>query len=545
MHQVETVHQRGFIPVKSNHAGRQIVAAWVLNDQLLDPTQNPSLLEAERFADGNRNNVRVVLVESLQHFKALPYHKKRLTLILSAGRHYAHELRSLGWQVDCISAETYYQGLIQHRQKHAWRRLVWMEAAERPTARLQKELHDYLDETSIDILPNSQFYWPHTEFAKPTSKKIVMENFYRTMRKKFNLLMNADMSPIGGQWNYDAENRKSLPKSIKPPIPHKFEPDAVTREVIRDVETRFPDHIGSTANFDLPVDRAGTQAAFQDFLERRLSDFGAFEDAMSSRSGTLWHSVMSPLMNLGLIDALEMCKAAELHFKNGLAPLNSVEGFIRQIIGWREFMHWQYHRTPDLRSQNGWDHDIPVPQFFWDGQTDLKCLHTTITRLIETGYNHHIERLMLLCNFAMLVGLQPEAVANWFLTMYVDSHDWVVLPNVIGMGLNADQGQIATKPYIASASYINKMSDHCSGCAFNPKLRTGPQACPFNKLYWNFLIKHEKALRSNPRMGPNVLGLKHLSNDERQIVRQEALEFIESMIPYDSAPFQPDDSCDN
>jgi len=528
-----------------DHADRHIVAAWILNDQLLDPVQNPTLLEAERLAGGIRQHVRVVLVESLQHFKALPYHKKRLTLILSAGRHYAEELRSQGWQVDCISARTYYQGLTQHRQKHGWRRLVTMEAAEKPTARLQKELHDYLDETLIDILPNSQFYWPLTEFASPTPKKIIMENFYRTMRRKFNLLMNPDMTPIGGEWNYDAENRKPLPKAIQPPEPLHFKPDEITRECISEINCNYPDHVGTTDHFNLPVDRIQTKAAFQDFLDHRLGNFGPYEDAMSSRSGSLWHSVMSPLMNLGLIDALEMCRSAELHFNNGLAPLNSVEGFIRQIIGWREFMHWQYHRTPDLRSQNGWHHDIPVPQFFWDGKTDLKCLHTTISRLIETGFNHHIERLMLLCNFAMLVGLQPEAVANWFLTMYVDSHDWVVLPNVIGMGLNADDGRIATKPYIASAAYIHKMSDHCAGCQFNPKLRTGPQACPFNKLYWNFLISHEKQLRSNPRMGPNVLGLKHLSNDERQIIQSEASQFIDSLIPYDSISFQPDDTCDN
>ena len=527
----------------TNATGGTTIAAWILNDQLLDPAQHPTLVEAERLADGRRENVLVVLVESRRHFKALPYHKKRLTLIISAGRHYAQELSSQGWQVDCISAESFYLGLLQHKQKHAWQTLVTMQAAERPTCKLQGELRAGFNDTAIQILPNSQFYWPLTEYAKPSSKKVVMENFYRTMRKKFNLLMDADMTPVGGEWNYDAENRKPLPKAVRPPEALKFEPDEITTQVSDEVNAKYSEHIGSTENFHLPVSRKHATAAFQDFLNHRLADFGPFEDAMSIKSGTLWHSVMSPLMNLGLIDAMHMCRAAELQFQKGLAPLNSVEGFIRQIIGWREFMHWQYARSPELRAQNGWGHHRPTPQFWWDGQTGMQCLRTIITRLIDTGFNHHIERLMVLCNFATLAGIQPEAVADWFLTMYVDSHDWVVLPNVIGMGLNADDGQIATKPYIASAAYINKMSDFCSGCSYNPKVRTGPQACPFNTLYWNFLITHEKQLRSNPRMGPNVLGLKYLTADERLVVQNEAEQFLKTLIPYDSIHFQPDDSC--
>jgi deoxyribodipyrimidine photolyase-related protein len=352
------------------------------------------------------------------------------------------------------------------------------------------------------------------------------------MRRRTGYLMDGD-EPVGGRWNLDAENRKRLPKAIAiPPVP-RFEPDAITRRVMKEVEeSGFG--VGSVEGFALPVTHDEAQQAFDDFLRHRLESFGPYEDAMSRSEGVLFHSLLSPQMNLGLLDPLAMARAVEAEYRAGRVPLNSAEGFIRQVIGWREFMAWQYHRQmPALRRTNSWKAERPLPRFFWDGQTDLACLRAVIGRLIDSGYTHHIERLMILCNFATLAGINPRAVADWFLTFYVDSHDWVVLPNVIGMGLNADDGLTATKPYIASASYINRMGDFCGDCPYRPDRRVGPDACPINALYWNFLIDHEATLRANPRLGPAVLGLKRLDDAERARIRAEATDFLASLEPYE------------
>ncbi|MBI1322024.1 cryptochrome/photolyase family protein [bacterium] len=517
------------------------VAVWILPDQLLPPAEHPAIRAALDYVEGNTPRVRIVIVESHRHFTALPYHRKRLTLILSATRHYAEELRSAGFSVDIVHADNFSEGLRTHWRKYRWNCLFTMEGLEWPTVEMQRSLAERADGETIRLVPNSQFLWPGTELARPKSRNVIQENFYRTMRRKFGLLMEPDGSPAGDRWNFDAENRRPLPRGAEfPPIP-RFEPDAITRQVMTEVDERFPDAVGSTEGFALPVTRQDAQAAFADFLENRLADFGPFEDAMSRENGTLWHSQLSPAMNLGLIDALEMCRTAERAYREGRAPLPSVEGFIRQIIGWREFVHWQYVRQGNaLRHANGWSHTRPTPRFWWDGQTEMACMKSILGRLHASAMNHHIERLMVLCNFAMLAGIDPEAVANWFLVWYADSHDWVVLPNVIGMGLNADGGKTATKPYIASAAYINKMSDFCSGCEFDPKIRTGPKACPFNILYWNFLITHEPKLRANPRMGPNVLGLRHLKPDERDVIQHEAREFLEKLEPWDDPVYSPD-----
>ncbi|MFN3983294.1 MAG: cryptochrome/photolyase family protein, partial [Caldilinea sp.] len=230
---------------------------------------------------------------------------------------------------------------------------------------------------------------------------------------------------------------------------------------------------------------------------------------------------------------LEMAARAEQAYHDGVAPLASVEGFIRQIIGWREYIYWQYwQQMPGLLHANGWQHIRAMPQLFWDGDTDMNCLKHVVARVIESGYSHHIERLMVICNFCMLAGVDPAAVNAWFLSFYVDAYEWVVTPNVIGMGLNADGGRTATKPYIASANYINKMSDYCVGCCFDPKIRSGEGACPFNVLYWNFLLEHEETLRANPRFGPAVLGLKHLAPGERSEIQRQAVRFLDNLPLY-------------
>jgi deoxyribodipyrimidine photolyase-related protein len=293
------------------------------------------------------------------------------------------------------------------------------------------------------------------------------------------------------------------------------------------VEARCPDAIGSTEGFDLPVTRAEALRALEEFVAHRLPEFGPFEDAMSAEHGVLFHSLLSPLLNLGLLEPLELCAAAVAAYNAGLAPISSVEGFVRQVIGWREYIYYRYWELmPGLSEANAWGAERPLPAWYWSGTTRMRCLRHAIERVLRDGYSHHIERLMLLCNFAMLAGVQPQELNAWFLECYIDAYDWVVTPNVIGMGLNADGGIVATKPYIGSASYINKMSDYCRGCDYDQTARTGERACPFNTLYWNFLLRHEGRLRANPRLGPAVLGLARLSDSERTAVQEHAATLL-------------------
>jgi deoxyribodipyrimidine photolyase-related protein len=288
--------------------------------------------------------------------------------------------------------------------------------------------------------------------------------------------------------------------------------------------------VGMVDGFGLAVTRAQALTAFNDFLANRLASFGPYEDAMSSQHPVLYHSKLSPYLNIGLLEPLELIEAVQAAYHQDRAPINSVEGFVRQVLGWREYIYWQYWRLmPDLSEGNAWHAERTLPHFFWDGQTEMNCLRHAISRALESGYNHHIERLMLICNFCLLAGIHPAAVNEWFLSAYVDAYEWVMVPNVIGMGLNADGGLIATKPYIASANYINRMSNYCQPCRYDRRQRSGADACPFNYLYWSFLLKHEATLRANPRMGRNVLGLRHLEEDERKAVRQQALSFLEEL----------------
>lgn len=500
------------------------VSVWILADQLTP--EHPALRQA--VAEVGQAAVRVVLVESRATLTRLPFHRKRQVLLLAAGRHFAAELEALGYTVDRIAAEDSLDGLRQHVERHRPTRLLTMAAAEHHVrVKQQTNLASSLG-VPVEVVPNTMFLVGQFDpIPKPDpGRRYVMENFYRAMRKRFDLLLEPDGQPSGGAWNFDAENRKPLPRGLKvPPVP-RFEPDAITRQVMAEVEASGHG-VGSVEGFELAVTRAQAGAAFADFLIHRLPSFGPYEDAMSRTHGVLFHSVLSPQMNLGLLEPLAMAQAAEAEYRAGRAPLNSVEGFVRQIVGWREFIYWQYHRQmPGLRTANGWGMTRPLPRFFWDAQTDLACLQHVIERLLASGYTHHIERLMVLCNFALLAGIDPAAVADWFLSLYVDAHDWVVVPNVIGMGLNADGGLTATKPYIASAAYLSKMGDFCPACRYDPKARTGDTACPFNALYWNFLIEHEATLRANPRLGPAVLGLNRIDADGRAALQAQARGFL-------------------
>lgn len=527
------------------------VSAWLLGDQL---TFDHLALAAAEAAAG-KEQMRVVLIESTARIRQLPYQRKKLVLLLSAMRHFAEALRGQGYHVDYLRAESFAAGLRQHVASWQPERIFCMAASEFDTRRWQEGALATEVGISVTVLPNTQFLvgssqspWPHPprpardeEPPPPRTspyegegerRRVVMETFYRAMRRRFGVLMTPDGEPVGGRWNFDAENRKPLPKGIKPPKPVAFPPDAITRQVMAEVDAAGHG-VGTAAGFDLAVTHAQAAAALDDFIRQRLPLFGPYEDAMSAGHDVLYHSALSPYVNIGLLSPTQMIRAAEDAYRAGGAPINSVEGFVRQVLGWREYIYWQYWRLmPGLRTANSWSASRPMPAMFWDGETEMRCIRHVVRRVLATGYSHHIERLMIVCNFCLLAGVDPAAVAEWFLACYVDAYDWVVLPNVIGMGLNADGGQTATKPYIASANYINKMSDYCAGCRFDPRRRTGPDACPYNFLYWNFLIEHEAALRANPRLGPAVLGLSRVGETERAEIRQEAEGFLEGLRYY-------------
>jgi deoxyribodipyrimidine photolyase-related protein len=446
-------------------------------------------------------------------------------------RHYVAELREQGYVVDYIRAPTFLEGLKKHIAAQHPSRLFTMQASEWHGRTFQQTQLARALGIPTTVLPNSQFlvgrFDPYPS-AKP-GKRVVMEHFYRRMRRHFDILMTADGGPVGGLWNYDSENRRPLPRGAQPPPPPVFSPDATTREVMGEIEATGHG-VGTVSGFGLGVNRKQALSTFEDFLANRLAEFGPYQDAMSSQHTTLYHSLLSPYLNIGLLEPLELIGAVERAYYRGQSHINSTEGFVRQVLGWREYIYWQYWRLmPGLMESNAWDAQRPLPQFFWQGDTEMNCLRRVILRAIEVGYNHHIERLMLLCNFCLLAGIQPAAVNDWFLSCYVDAYEWVMAPNVLGMGLNADGGVIATKPYIASANYVNRMSDYCRGCRYDHKQRTGADACPFNLLYWSFLLEHESTLRASPRLGRNVLGLRYLGEDERSAVRRQALSFLDEL----------------
>lgn len=506
---------------------RASVAVWIPGDQLLP--DHPAIRAAE--SECGRDSIEIVIVESLARRNRLPYHRWKSVLLLSAMRHYADELRRNGYRVEYRQAPSIGSGLSSYisdlgRSKPS--KIYTMAASEYAARQFQHEKLPALLGLPVEILPNTQFL---SEMFRPDAggKRVVMENFYREMRRHFTVLLEKDGKPSGGKWNFDQDNRKPIPAGLDLPDAAGWEPDEITRQVIEEID-REGHGFGQAAGFRLAVTRKEAREALELFIERRLPNFGPYEDAMTSRSATLFHSLLSPYINIGLLDPLETIRAAERAWREGRAPLNSVEGFIRQILGWREFVYWQYwQQMPQLRTANHWQSLRPLPSLFWNGATEMNCLRHVIQNVLESGYSHHIERLMIICNFCLLAGIEPRQVADWFNALYIDAFDWVVLPNVIGMGLNADGGKIATKPYLASANYINKMSDYCRGCRYDHKVRTGENACPFNYLYWNFLLGNETALRSNPRLGPAVLGVGRIDGEERERIRQSADLFLNTL----------------
>ncbi len=495
---------------------------WLLEDQL-----SIELVRLHR-------PERVLLIESRTHFRAWPFHKQRILFQVAAMRHFADELRHAGVSVHHYGLERqpYFDSLsaIAHvRQTTGDESFLVIEPTEYHCARWIETLSTRLG-VRFEVKPNTLFLTDREAFARWVRplKRPIMEQFYRRMRTTFGVLLEADGSPVGGKWNLDKENRKPAKRGITFTPPISFPPDEVTQTAIRDVESAFPDHPGRTSGFSLAVSRSDAQRAWADFVEHRLPRFGDFEDAMLTNEPVMNHSSVSMLLNVGLLEPLRLVRDVEAAYRASRVPLNSAEGFIRQIIGWREYVYGIYCTyMPEYRLRNARNSKLELPAWFWTGKTQMNCLAQCITGVMDRAYSHHIQRLMVICNFSTLAALSPQAVNDWFYAMYVDSFDWVVTPNVVGMGMNADRSTIATKPYVSSAAYINRMSDYCRDCRFDPQERLGEKACPFNYLFWTFLHHFADQFKSNPRMTMMLKNAEKIAADEMSQMMRQRKAFID------------------
>ncbi|OPF61767.1 deoxyribodipyrimidine photolyase [Hydrogenophaga sp. H7] len=378
----------------------------------------------------------------------------------------------------------------------------------------------------LELRDDTHFFSTVREFAAHAQgrKQLRLEYWYRALRQKHGVLMDGQQ-PAGGQWNFDADNRESFGKVGPQNVPAPFfvEPDAITREVIELVNLRFADHPGSLDSFAWPVTRADALRALDNFIEQRLPLFGQFEDAMWVGEVWLWHSQLSAALNLKLLNPREVVAAAEAAYRNGHAPLAAVEGFVRQILGWREYVRGIYWtQMPGYLERNALEAQAPLPAWYWTGETDMACLREAITQTLAHGYAHHIQRLMVTGLYTLLLGVRPQAVHAWYLSVYVDAVEWAELPNTLGMSQYGDGGLLGSKPYVATGRYIQRMSNHCSGCRYDPAQSTGPKACPFTTLYWDFLMRHEPMLRQNTRMAMQMKNLDRLAPEAREAIAEQA-----------------------
>ncbi len=489
--------------------------------------------EVSALRDIDRARDIVLMAEVEDEATYVRHHKQKIVLVLSAMRHFAQSLRAEGIRVDYVRLEdkentgTLKGELGRALSRHRVDKIIVTEPGEwRLWEAMQSWGHDL--GKPAEILEDDRFLCSRRDFTHWVAgrKNPRMEFFYRHMRLKTGWLIEGG-KPKGGRWNYDLENRKRLPDKIKIPPRRKCVPDAETRAVINLVERRFADHFGDLRSFNWAVTRDEALEALHHFITDCLPKFGDYQDAMKSGEDLLFHSVLSPYINLGLLGAREVCEAALDSYQKGAAPLQAVEGFIRQILGWREYVRGIYWmQMPNYANTNFLDASRALPRFYWTGETDMKCLRECIDVTRRNAYAHHIQRLMVTGNFALLAGVAPAEVEEWYLIVYADAFEWVELPNTHGMALYADGGLLGSKPYAASGAYIDRMSDYCTGCAYNPKIKLGSHACPFNYLYWHFLIANEAKLKANPRMTMPYRTLARMTEKRRNQIVQEAQQFL-------------------
>lgn len=454
-------------------------------------------------------------------------HQARIAVFLSAMRHFRDELRAGGWTVDYheIDAQpTTLSGELRRTIRKLKPQRV--RVVEPGDYRVLEAVRSVCPQ--IDIVTDTHFLSTVADFRRHAEgrKQLRLEFFYRQMRRRYEVLMDG-AQPAGGEWNYDSANRGAFGKAGPGlvPAPAAFLPDPLSRQVLEQVRALFAQHPGQLTHFDWPVTPAQAEQALQDFLDNRLIAFGDYEDAMWTSQPYLYHSRLSVALNLKLIHPRRVIAAAEERYRTGQASLAAVEGFIRQILGWREYVRGIYWlHMPGYATMNALDAHQPLPSFYWTGDTDMQCLRAAIGQTLEYGYAHHIQRLMVTGLFALLLGVEPKEVHEWYLAVYVDAVEWVELPNTMGMSQYADGGIMASKPYAATGKYIQRMSNYCTGCRYDPAVSIGSKACPFTTLYWDFLLRHDDLLRKNPRMTMQMRNVDRLLPGSKAQIQIQAEE---------------------
>jgi deoxyribodipyrimidine photolyase-related protein len=501
-----------------------------------------------------RDDVVIVLLESVAKGASLPWHRQKLVLLLSAMRHFAASLERAGYRVVLRRADGYAEGLRHLARECRASRVVATEGREQDMVDELARARTLLaaDDVTLTLREDRGFMATRADFRgwADGRKEVRMEWFYREMRRRHHVLMEPDGRPSGGQWNYDHDNRKPWPKDHPVPAPWRCEPDDITRAQMTRVST-WTNRWGTADRFALPVTRADAKAWLERFVVERLPEFGPYEDALVHGAPDLLHSSLSSLLNVGLLHPREVVARAERAYREGHVPIASAEGFIRQILGWREYirgMYWQL--MPGLRTANALDASLPLPRWFWapDGEAydagsstgdacGMRCLADSLRQVRDHGRVHHIARLMVQCNFATLLGVEPAALSRWYWSAFTDAYEWVELPNVTGMGTWGDGGALASKPYVSSGAYIKRMSNYCADCRYDVAQRVGDDACPMNTLYWDFLDRHRARFAQHPRMRMMLKHVDAMPEPELVAIRTRAASFRAS-LQYD-ADFAP------
>ncbi|MDP3275240.1 MAG: cryptochrome/photolyase family protein [Deltaproteobacteria bacterium] len=468
----------------------------------------------------NPQETCVVLIESAQKPARRRYHKKKLAFLLSNERHFALELAERGFTVLYRAGEaSFAEQLRDAMREHGQREAIVQRPAERE---LRKELASV---EGLRTVSNELWLTTEEDFVRGCGEASPwrMDAFYRYVRRRTGVLMDDEGRPLGGRYSFDGENRERWRGDPPAPTAPTFEPDEITREVLALVERRWPGHFGTLAGFAMPCSRADAKALFDFVCAHCLKHFGPFEDAMSDEEPTLFHTQLSSLINVGRVLPSEVLDAAARALAEDRAPIQSVEGLVRQILGWREFVRHVHERTDGFRTiaPDGQPSELgahePLPKAFWDArETGLRCLDRTLETVWNTGYSHHITRLMVLSNIATLLGVEPKALSDWFWLAYTDAYDWVVEPNVLAMGTFGAGDVMTTKPYVSGAGYVHRMGDHCARCRFDPTGKDRARPCPLTPMYWAFLDRNLERLSKIDRVGPAILSARSRSDAQRQ-----------------------------
>jgi len=474
----------------------------------------------------------LIFIEAKAKAASLPYHKKKLAYVLSSMRHFAVKCYEEGYPIYYHTTDQHFDGGVSEiLNENKSFSLTYMTPSEWDSRKRLREVKNAFEDRITEI-SNAFFFADADQWKENIDPGYRMEYFYRDMRRQTGYLMNGD-EPEGGEWNYDEDNREPLPKGYSVPNITSFEPDAITQEVIKLVSDRHQHHFGKLDGFQYAVTREQALQLLDEFIEERLADFGPYEDAMAKDEPTLFHTTLSLYLNNGLLLPWEICERAIQAYKDGKAPINSVEGLVRQILGWREFVRIYYEAMmPGVRNTNFLDFDESLPELFWTGNTNMHCLQQSLKPVIEQGYSHHIQRLMVLSNFSNLTKTDPRELNRWFWFAYVDAYEWVVLPNVLGMSTFADGGVLASKPYVSSGNYINKMSNYCTSCEYSVTKKTGEKACPFNYLYWNFVDEEREAFEVSGRNSFMVNMYDKKSDEDKKAIKESTNQFLNQLDRY-------------